>query len=120
MEINDYGDGNLTVTQSMIDEVKAYITGKAYAKPDDAMKYITDSNLDLYKSGSSVVGGSAIVSGLSVTILNTQNAVVYEQEREGKVIFVSPRANFKVHSAEAGDKFFAVGYDGQRREVQVN
>ncbi|GHV40478.1 carbohydrate-binding protein [Bacteroidia bacterium] len=44
IEIDDYGKSQFIVTQSMIDECKAYIAGKGYSKPNHKIQEITDEN----------------------------------------------------------------------------
>ena len=119
-DINDYGNGNLTVTENMVAEVRSYISSKGYPKPDAHFRYITDSNLDVFQSMASVVPGTASVSGGEVNINGSQYAAVYQQERDGKIIFISPKMSFTVPSFSDSDKLFAVGANGDREEIFVN
>ncbi len=49
LSINDYGEATFAVTQSMIDEAKAYIAAKGYPKPAHDFTKITDDNVANYK-----------------------------------------------------------------------
>lgn len=48
-EINDYEIKRFIVTQSMIDDCKAYIAGKGYPKPAHKIQDITDENISSFK-----------------------------------------------------------------------
>jgi len=49
MQITDYTTAQFTVSQTMIDACKSYITAKGYAKPTKAIQTITDSNIQSFK-----------------------------------------------------------------------
>jgi hypothetical protein len=118
--LDDYGQGNLTVTQQMADDAIAYVKSKGYPEPGDAFQYIHDQSVSLYKSSSSLSSGSVSVSGTDISISGANNATVFQQERNGEVIYTSPRTSFSVASYDDEDKFYAVGVDGERKELQIN
>jgi hypothetical protein len=45
MEIDDYDTRRLQITQQEVDEVKAYIAGKGYPKPNRQVQYLTDETV---------------------------------------------------------------------------
>ena len=117
--IDDYGQGSITVTQAMVDDAIASIQSKGYSKPEMKLQYIHDKNVTLFQAKAALSVGNASVVGNHIQISGTQNAVVYQQERNGKVIHVSTRDGFNVNSFNPTDKIFAVGYDGHRKEISV-
>lgn len=119
IQMDDYGQGTLNVTQSMVDDAISYIQSKGYPKPEMKLEFLHEQSLNIFKSKSNPSVGSASVSNNKVTISGTSNAVVYQQERNGKIIFISPRDTFTVTSFDTSDKIFAVGYDGERKEISV-
>ncbi len=42
LEVNDYGKYQYQITQEMVDETKAYIAGKGYAKPTEDLTLVED------------------------------------------------------------------------------
>ncbi len=120
MNINDYGNGQFTVTQNMVDQAKAYIASKSYPKPDAAFQYITDSNVNIFKTQGSLTAGSASISGNNINISGSSNAVAFQHEKEnGTITFTSPKTSFTVNSFSEGDKIFAIGTNGDRIEVSL-
>lgn len=119
MQLDDYGVGQMTVTQSMVDEAKNYITAKGYAKPDASIEFIHEQSVSAYRAKGTVSGGTANVSGNDITVTGYSNAVSFEQHRNGKLIFIAARPSFRVQSFEGNDKLYAVGYDGNRAELTI-
>ncbi|TXD48186.1 hypothetical protein [Polaribacter sp. IC073] len=118
-DLDDYGQGNINVTQTMVDDAIASIQSKGYPKPAMKLQFLHEQSLSTFKSKATLSVGSASVSGNTITISGTNNAAVYQQEKEGVVVHISARNNFTVSSFEASDKIFAVGYDGERQEITV-
>ncbi|SHG56302.1 F5/8 type C domain-containing protein [Salegentibacter echinorum] len=119
-DLDDYGSGTLTVTQQMADDAIAYVKSKGYSEPSEAVEYIHDQSVSLYKSSGSLSPGSVNVSGKEISITGASNATAFEQERGGEVIYSSPRTSFSVKSYDEDDTFYAVGVDGEREEIQKN
>lgn len=117
-DIDDYGQGTLTVTQGMVDDLLRDVS--QYPKPGDQFKYINEHNIDTYKNGGTVSGGTASISGKEVQVSGSNNVVAYQQERDGDVIFVGVRKAFTLDSYKAGDKIYAVGYDGTKKKININ
>lgn len=113
--LDDYGDGNIKVTQAMIDEAVNYVS--KYPKPDAKIEYLNEQNIAAYRNKGSVTAGSAAISGNSVSISGSSNVAAFEVERGGEIVFISPRSSFTVSSLGSGDKIYAVGYNGDRKEV---
>ncbi|WP_282072098.1 M60 family metallopeptidase [Polaribacter atrinae] len=118
-ELNDYGAGTITVTQTMVDDAIADIKSKGYPEPAMKLQFIHEQSLNIYKSKGALSIGNASVVNNEITITGTNNAVVYQQERDGNIIYISVRDKFTVTSFNASDKIFAVGYDGERQEISV-
>ncbi|MGV8828935.1 MAG: M60 family metallopeptidase [Breznakibacter sp.] len=120
LQIDDYGNANMVITQSMVDEVKNDILAKSYPKPDASLEYIHDQCVGIFKSKAAVVyGGSATVAGNQITVSNCANAVAYVQLRNNKPIFIATRPSFKVHSFEANDKLAAISFDGRQTVISI-
>ncbi|MCM4169103.1 hypothetical protein KCTC52924_00131 [Arenibacter antarcticus] len=118
-DLDDYGQGTITVTQSMVDEAISYIQSKGYPEPEMKLQFLHEQNLHIFKNKGALSVGKAYVSNKKITISGTNNAAVYQQERGGAVIHISPRDAFTVTSFSPTDKIFAVGYDGERKEISV-
>ncbi len=119
MQIDDYGQGRMVVTQNMVNEVANYMAGKGYQKPAAKVEYIHEQSVAIFRSRGEVSGGNAIISGNDISITGASNAVAFEQQRNGEIIFIASRPSFSVHSFQPADKLYAVGYDGGRVEVIV-
>lgn len=119
VQIDDYGHGTITVTQSMVDDAIDYIQSKGYPKPAMELQFLHEQSLDAFMNNGNLNIGTATLSGNAVQVSGANNAVVYQQEREGEVIFISPRNTFEVSGYKTSDKIFAVGADGERKEVTV-
>lgn len=117
-DLDDYGEGTIEVTQSMVDDAKSFTS--QYPKPQHNLEYINERNIEVYQSKGSPSPGTASVSGKDISISGSNNVVVFEQERNGDVIYVAVDDSFSVSSYKDGDKFYAVGYDGERKEVTIN
>lgn len=126
--IDDYGEGKLTVTKDMVDQVKKRISDLHLSKPDVALEYITDNTWKLYKTKPQVVKGTAKRQENKITMSNWQNVVVYEVRNgseNGELIFVSDGVLTPSTSAwftltsdwKEGYKIYAVAVDGKRTEV---
>jgi hypothetical protein len=117
--LDDYGQGTINVTQTMVDDAIASIQSKGYPKPEMKLQYLHEQSIGAFKSKATLSVGSASVSGNTIKISGTSNAAVYQQEKEGAVVHISARNTFTVSSFDASDKIFAVGYDGERQEISV-
>lgn len=69
---------NLKVTQSDIDNLKSRVNNLGYSKPDVALEYITDSNIELFKNKPAITKGTAARSGNKITLYNWKNVVAFE------------------------------------------
>lgn len=118
-ELDDYGQGTINVTQTMVDKAIASIQSKGYPKPQMKLQYLHEQSLNTFQSTAGLSVGSASVTGNSITVSGTSNAVVYQQERNGDIIYISARDTFSVTSFDTTDKIYAVGYDGERKEISV-
>ena len=140
--IEDYDTRNLTITQSMADELRAKVNALGYSKPDIALEYISDNTVDLYKSKAPVTKGSNATrtsksfsegsisyNGEAITIKDWKNVAVYEvKDGNGKVLFIcsgettpSSTHTFTLPvSWKDGYKLYAVSATGERTEVPIN
>ena len=128
VELNDYGTGRITITQSQIDEIKRRVESLGYARPTIALEYITDNNYDVFKKQTAVVMGQASRSGNRLTMEGWQNVVTYEvrdNDANGTLICASEgvltpssTATFEVLRGWKNTyKVYAVSWDNKRIEV---
>lgn len=117
-EIDDYGKGQLTISQRQIDQVISDIEAKNYPEVTDMIEYVSDSNWEIFKNKSSIQKGTAIKSGTSIRMSNWKNVVAYEVYENDKLIFVSNLSAFNLDSsATQNTKIYAVAYNGDKVEV---
>ncbi len=118
MEIDDYGVGQLRITQSDVNRTKRIIENRKYPKLPYAAEYITDENWQLYKNKAKVVKGVAARFGNNFKMSNWENVVAYEawQGDEMVGLSMSEQVSFSGEYTEA-TKVYAVQYDGERIEV---
>ena len=126
--IDDYGTGQMTVTEQMADRLRARVEALGYPAPTVALEYITDNNYETFRQQKSVVAGTAERSGRTLTMTGWQNVIVYEVRDggpDGALIHVSDgmlrpstTASFDVPAAWLPSwKVYAVQYDNRRIEV---
>lgn len=116
--VEDYGKKNINLTSSLANEYRAKIVSMGLPKPKEALQYITDKNIDLYRHPKPVVPGTYGRNGLKITITGTTNAVAYEAVMDGRVIALSPDPTFDL-PVEAGSATStltvrAIAVDGTR------
>ncbi|WP_294245401.1 M60 family metallopeptidase [uncultured Chryseobacterium sp.] len=130
--ITDYYNGQLTITQSMIDGVKNYVVSKGYAKPvSPVINYISANSVNTYKNKLPVSGttgiGAQVITNSEGRFLQTDNskwnnAVAFETyTASNQLISVSivgtgdpTLAKTFVDFPVSAEKVFAVGYNGQK------
>ncbi|MEG0926823.1 M60 family metallopeptidase [Chryseobacterium sp.] len=130
--ISDYSNAQLTITQSMIDEVKSYVLMKGYAKPvSPVLNYISANSVNAYKNLQPVTGitgvGAQVITntkGTFLQVINSKwnNAVAFETYGpNNQLISVSivgtgdtTLANTFVDFPASAEKVYAVGYNGQK------
>lgn len=92
-EIKDYTNSRMTITQADIDALKQRVEALGYAKPNVALEYITDNTVELYRNKVSVVVGSAVREGNTLTMNNWKNVVVFEvKDGKGNLVYVAEGA----------------------------
>lgn len=114
-----YNNGEVTVTEAQVSDLKKKISNLGYPAPQHKLEYITDNNLEIYKANAAVTKGTATRSGSKLTMTGWQNVVAYEVcDNVGKVIFVSPQASFTVDTTlPDGFKVYAVAANGTKTQV---
>lgn len=130
--ISDYSNDQLTITQNMIDDVKAYVLMKGYAKPvSPVINYLSANSVNAYKnllpvSGITGIGAQVVnnAQGQFLLVNNSKwnNAVAFESYDAGnQLISVSivgtgdtTLANTYVDFPSNAMKVYAVGYNGQK------
>lgn len=130
--IADYSNGQLTITQSMIDEAKNYVISKGYAKPvSPVISYISANSVNTYKnklpvSGTTGIGALVMTNGagrfLQVDNSKWNNAVAFETyTASSQLLSVSimgtgdpTLAKTLVDFPVTAGKVYAVGYNGQK------
>lgn len=116
--INDYGEGQFSLTQNQIDRLVNEIKEKDYAPMTEKIEYICDSNWEIFKNRLSVQAGSATKNGLNITINGWKNVVAYEAYDREQLVFVSNKPSFTLDSEPQSLKVYAVAYDGSKTEVK--
>lgn len=77
--VDDYGVGNLSVTQQRVDEVKAKIkAAKLKSLGNTPIEYITDATVELFKTKPAIVPGTVQANGRTLTLNGWSNVVAYE------------------------------------------
>lgn len=128
VEIDDYGVGQLTITQQQVDETIAYIEGKNYDAPvSPVIHYISAHSIAMFKqqlplSGQTGVGATLNDDYLTVEHSEWHNAVAYETEdATGQVIYASisgtgdlTNQTTEVYYPSNAAAVYAIGFDGQR------
>lgn len=126
--IDDYGNGQVKVTQARVEEIKQRVASLNYPQPNVALEYITDNNWKLYQNPQPVIEGQAMRSGNTLKMTDWKNVVAYEvTNKEGKKIFISEgilfpdaAASFTINTDwEEGFKVYAVSASGERTEVKL-
>lgn len=126
--IDDYGKGQMTVTQQMADRMRSRVKALGLPAPTVALEYITDNNWETFREKKTVVAGSATRTDRTLTMDGWQNVIVYEVRDgspDGTLIHVSDgmlnpsaTARFDVPAAwQPSWKVYAVQYDNKRIEV---
>ncbi|MDR2954892.1 MAG: M60 family metallopeptidase [Prevotella sp.] len=82
-EIDDYGKARLLITDEMCNEVKNYVRGKGWAKPEGIINYISGNTVSIYANRytvSGILNQGVSGSGTTRTVSHSvwKNAVVYE------------------------------------------
>ena len=126
--IDDYGNGQVKVTQARVEDIKQRVASLNYPQPNVALEYITDNNWKLYQNPQPVIEGQAMRSGNTLKMKDWKNVVAYEvTNKEGKKIFISEgilfpdaTASFTINTDwEEGFKVYAVSASGERTEVKL-
>jgi hypothetical protein len=126
--IDDYGVGQLTITQAQIDATITYIQSKNYQAPvSPVINYISAHSINMFKQQlplSGVTGIGVALSNNYLTVLhnNWHNAVAYETyDANNQLIFVSisgtgdlSNQSTQVYYPSNALEVYAVGFDGQR------
>ncbi len=132
VNIDDYGVQNITITQAMIDDAKAYIKSKNYPKPvSPVIHYLNSFNVNIYKDKLALNGSTGIgaavetnANGTFLVVDNSKwtNAVAYETyNTKDELISVSVLGTGDVSLAKTyvdyptdAAKVYAVGFDGKK------
>jgi hypothetical protein len=116
--IEDYGDAQMLITQSQIDETIAHIENLNFSPPAYIIEYISDSNWEIFKNRLPIQSGIAQRNGTTITMTNWRNVVAYEVYESDTLVFISNRNSFNLDSpVTANTKVYAVAFDGRKVEV---
>lgn len=125
---DDYGSKSLRVTQERADEITQRIEALNLPKPELALEYISDNNLNFYRNPQPVETGSSIREGNLLKMINWKNVVAYEVvDKDGNMICISEgklannenTAAFTIGTDwQEGFKVYAVSAKGERTEVK--
>lgn len=129
--IDDYGNGQLKITQQMIDQTIAYIQSKNYQQPvSPVMHYLSAFSMESFRDQvqlQGVPGEGVSLSGYNMTVQNDAwpGAVAFEvydanNDLHNVAIVGSGDVSLqttKVFFPSSGLAVYAVGYDGQKIRV---
>lgn len=121
-DLKEYTTKRFTVTEDMATKAKDRIRAMSLPKPSKKVEYICDDSKELYKSGGSIVSGSASRNGQTFSMVNWRNVAVYEVWSDNKLIFISPAGTFTLPAQFVlGTKVqvFAVAASGEKAEVSL-
>lgn len=129
--VDDYGTGQMTVTEAKATAVKERVKALNYPKPNVALEYINDNNYSVFKNQGAVQAGTASRSGDRLTFTNWKNVIAYEVREgnaDGRLICVSDgvltpsaTASFSIRGGWKDTyKVYAVSYDNQRIQVTLS
>lgn len=131
MEVNQYGIGQLIVTQTMIDETVNYVQNKDYSKPAQVIQYIEDREpvsygdvgklMKQFKENTKITRNVTYTrSGNLITIQNGEEAVGFEVRDNNQLKFFSNKFMYSVNNIIWNDNLTvdAVQADGVRIELK--
>lgn len=115
-EVDDYGKKQVRLTKELATQYRQSIVGLSLPKPKAPIYYITDNNVELFRSPVAVKAGTYTLVGDKVEITGTTGAVAYEVMSGGVLIAASNNPSLKLRADVDASKMdvFAVGGDGVR------
>lgn len=132
MMIGDYTNKQFTITETEIANVRNRIVALGLPKCTDAVEYIVDNTVDIFKDKKNVIAGIASyqeetndegITTSTITVNNWQNVVAFEVlNADNKLIcvFEGSKKSYKMNTAwENGYKLMAVQYDGSRIAASI-
>lgn len=128
ISIDDYGVGQLIITQPQIDATIAYIQSKNYQQPvSPVIHYASAHSINMFKNQlplSGITGVGVVLNGNYLTAQHSEwhNAVAYETYNTGnQLIYVSisgtgdpSNQTTKIYYPANALAVYAIGFDGQR------
>ena len=112
--VSEYGTANVTLTQSMVNNVTSHI--RQYELPKHKIQYIRCDNVELFRTNAAIVQGTVIKTGNRVTLNNWQNVVAIEQvDMNGNLIIPHITMWFDIDANM--NKAFAISATGDRVEI---
>ena len=128
IKMDDYGSGTMRITEEDVNNLKTRVAALNLPACNEAIEYITDNTVDVFKNKLAVVKGTATRTGNTLTMRNWKNVVVYEvrnNDANGDLICVSDgvltpstTASFDVATDWKDTyKVYAVSFDNTRTEV---
>ena len=128
MTIDDYGTGQMTVTEDMAADIRRRVEALGLPKLSVPLEYITDNNYTVFIDRKAVEAGTATRSGTTLTMNGWKNVTVFEvreNSADGRLVHVSDgllspssTATFRVPDTwKDSYRVYAVAWDGTRTEV---
>lgn len=116
--IDDYGVGQMKITQAQVDALLARIAAAGYPKVQEHIEYLCDNSVDVFKANAGVQAGTAQRSGRALTMTGWKNVAAYEIYNGNDLIFVSTQPSFTVNrNWENSFRVYAVAVSGAKTEV---
>lgn len=117
--VDDYGTYQFKITQSEINNLKSEIAGRGYSKPVHNLKYITDDNISLFKSNTSITQGTATASGNSLTLNGWGGVIAFEIYLNGTLNRVTTETSIGLSTDPSAYEIWAVGATGNKVKVNI-
>lgn len=117
--VDDYGTFQFKITQSEINSVKSEIATKGYSKPKHNLKYITDDNINLFKSNTPITQGTGTVSGNSLVLSGWSGVIAFEIYLNGVLNRITTETNIGLSSDPSTYEIWAVGAAGNKVKANI-
>lgn len=101
--VDDYGQGQLIVTEQRVNEVKNKINGISGLKSlgNIPIEYITDNTVELFRNKSEVIAGRVQANAQTLTLTGWKHVVAFEviEKASNKVVYVGDGRATLVHGS---------------------
>lgn len=117
--VGDYSNGRFTITQNQINNLKSEIAAKKYPKPTHKFQYISDNNVNSFKSLLPAIKGTVTYANSTFNMNGWGNIAAFELYKDSKLVGVTIGASFTISGSRGDYQVYAVGFDGVRYKVTL-